>query len=67
MAARRAHNPKVTGSNPVSATTKSGLNTTFKPLFFFKIIQNHMIKRCLTTILTTTPMTAIRIITTEKN
>ena len=34
MVARRAHNPKVVGSNPASATTKNGLNTAFEPFFF---------------------------------
>ena len=34
MAARRAHNPKVVGSNPASATTKNGLNTEFESFFF---------------------------------
>ena len=34
MVARRAHNPKVVGSNPASATTKNGLNTEFEPFFF---------------------------------
>ena len=34
LVARRAHNPKVVGSNPASATTKNGLNNMFEPFFF---------------------------------
>ena len=53
MVARRAHNPKVVGSSPAPATTQNGLNTTFKPFFFFvkkfvKIsISNTFLTQCL--------------------
>ena len=38
LVARRAHNPKVTGSNPVPATTNNikGLDNKSKPFLFVK-------------------------------
>jgi hypothetical protein len=41
MAARRAHNPKVTGSNPVSATKKNGLPMWVKPFLIFSEILKY--------------------------
>ena len=40
LVARRAHNPKVVGSNPAPATSKYDTNWGICPIFIFKTYEN---------------------------
>ena len=42
LVARRAHNPKVTGSSPVPATLKEDASASFFVLYFLAVFRAHI-------------------------